>query len=161
MTARRRLLVSDRRRPTRGLLALGGAALLAGTVACGLFQVLGDGLWSAWPVDSLLSVIIPAGATWVVLQLIEHISWKNLFVYMLGAGFGGAMCAVLSCGIGAVGLFWLTDSQPLLSVTKEYFYLYALLMMPEGFINGAMVSVITVFWPQMVKTYDDETYLKK
>ncbi|TQV85105.1 hypothetical protein FKG94_02625 [Exilibacterium tricleocarpae] len=134
-------------------------AVVAGTLACGIFQLLGDGLWYAWPVDSLLSVILPASATWLVLLIIERITWKNLFTYMLGAGFAGAMLSVLACGAGALALFWLTGAQPLLAVTREHFYLYGLLMFPEGFINGAMVSVITVFWPQMVKTYDDDTYL--
>ena len=134
-------------------------AIISGTLACGLSQFGGDQLWLAWPVDSLLAVTVPACITWLVLQVIERIRQKNLFVYMLGAGFFGAMFSVLSCGAVAIGLFWLSDSQQLLASANQYFYVYALLMLPEGFINGAMVSVTTVLWPHMVKTYDDHFYL--
>ncbi len=134
-------------------------AVIAGTLACGLSQLAGDQLWLAWPVDGILAVITPACITWLVLHIIERLRHKNLFVYMLGAGFAGAMLSVLTCGLVAIGLFWLSGSQQLLALAGEYFYLYALLMLPEGFINGAMVSAITVFWPHMVKTYDDGVYL--
>jgi len=33
-----------------------------------------------------------------------------------------------------------------------------LLLFPEGFINGMVITALTVFYPDLVKTFDDEHY---
>lgn len=39
--------------------------------------------------------------------------------------------------------------------------LVMLLTFPEGFLNGALISALTVFYPDIVRTYDDVRYLGK
>lgn len=34
-----------------------------------------------------------------------------------------------------------------------------LMMFPEGFLNGMIVTTLTVFYPGLVKTFDDSYYL--
>ncbi len=34
-----------------------------------------------------------------------------------------------------------------------------LILFPEGFINGAVVSALAVFAPELLRSYDDERYL--
>ena len=43
----------------------------------------------------------------------------------------------------------------------NYHPLVLLLTFPEGFLNGAVISALTVFYPDIVKTYDDVRYLGK
>jgi uncharacterized membrane protein len=37
--------------------------------------------------------------------------------------------------------------------------LVSLVLFPEGFINGMIITTLTVFYPQVVKTFDDKHYL--
>ena len=111
------------------------------------------------PVDYVLSVGVPGIASWLVLKLIAVIRFRNLFVYMLGGGFFGAMAAVQMIGLTSLLLFFLCAEEELLQITLEHYLLFFLLMFPEGFINGSVMTMLTVYCPDLVKTYDDHIYL--
>ena len=112
------------------------------------------------PTDFLLSVLIPVCWAWIVLWLIDRWKFKNPFTYFLGVGFFGAMTSVIWTGLAALLLFWVSGSTLQLAATKEHFILFFLLMFPEGFTNGTIATAMTVLWPEILKTYHDDWYLK-
>lgn len=137
---------------------------LAGTLALlvshGLDSLIDGALvWGNFPVDCFLSVVVPAASTLLVLQLIQRIRMRNLFIYMLGGGFFGAMISIQLMAAAAVVLFYVSGASELAALAEEHYLIFGLLMFPEGFINGAMVTLLTVLWPDIVKTYDDHRYL--
>jgi uncharacterized membrane protein len=58
-----------------------------------------------------------------------------------------------------VALFALTGLDGLLEAISEYWPLLMLMMFSEGFINGMCVSVLAIFFPDWLKTFDDHFYL--
>lgn len=137
-----------------GPLALwaGGFALLAGLV------------FHPQPLPMLavqfcLGVLAPVLAGLLVLKVIDRLQIKNVFVYMLGGGFIGAMVSVQAMAVSSWLYVELFGPEPLKLIFADHYYLTLMLMFPEGFINGALISTLTVLAPDLVKTYDDRRYL--
>ncbi|MDO3380826.1 hypothetical protein [Gilvimarinus algae] len=114
---------------------------------------------AALPVSFLLGVAVPVGWTWLVIFLVDRWRFKNPFTYFLGVGFFGAMLSCLWLGAASYLLFFITGSDGALAVWQQNALLFVLMMFPEGFCNGAIATVLTVLWPDMVKTYRDDWYL--
>lgn len=115
---------------------------------------------STLPVDFCLSVVIPVSWAWLAVWLVNRWRFKNPFTYFLGVGFFGAMISCLWVGLGALLLFSLTGSDIALASAREHFFVFLLMTFPEGFINGALATVLTVLWPDIVKTYRDDWFLQ-
>ncbi len=105
------------------------------------------------------NVVVPAFTAHLILKVIAWLPSKNLFVYMLGGGFLGAMLTVQSMAASQWLYIAILGPPPLLVIASDYYYLSLLMMFPEGFINGALITVLTVLSPELVKTYDDHRYL--
>lgn len=150
-------------------------ALLIGAIALILFEFYQAGFHSlassgyvtlvhfdlrTFPVDFCLGVLIPVSWAALVLWLINRWRFKNPFTYFLGIGFFGSMVSCLLVGLGALLLFALTGSDIQFASTRDHFFVFALMTFPEGFINGALATVLTVFWPDIVKTYRDDWFLR-
>ena len=109
-------------------------------------------------VNYLLAVLVPATFNRLGLWCIERIHIKNVFVYILGGGFVGGMLTMLV--VMAMG--YLVTAAIGGAVFERYqanLLVPLLLIFPEGFLNGAIVSTLTIFAPHLVKTYDDHFYL--
>lgn len=114
----------------------------------------------AFPVDFCLSVVVPVGWAWCVLWLVDRWKFKNPFTYFWGVGFFGAMLSCVWLGLIALLLFAITGSEIQFATTWEHFIVFVLMTFPEGFVNGLIATVMTVLYPDMVKTYRDDWYLK-
>lgn len=134
-----------------------------GTLAAALSVIIYTTLWTqtwwALPVNILVSVFIPGSVSFLIFFFISRWRVNHLFAYMLGAGFFGAIASVLVVGVIMSGIGFLTEGSELsrlIEHNRPYFFIWAF---PEGFINGTIVSAITIFYPQLVKTLDEDRYL--
>ena len=135
----------------RFAILAGSAAVLAHTLAIGQPAMSVPAAW-------LLTVAVPATVSrWLVYQL-RNTRAQNLFIYMLGAGFGGGALSSLAATLSAVALLWVSGQQALVTLALENWPAALLLLFPEGFINGMVITALTVFYPDLVKTFDDEHY---
>lgn len=148
-------------------LLIGAAALVVLPIYRLAFTGTTDTWAAAWgdltlqtlPVDFCLSVAVPVAWACAVIWLVDHWRFKNPFTYFLGVGFFGAMTSCLWIGAAAMALFGLTGSEGLVATTREHSLLFALMMFPEGFCNGMIATVLTVLYPDLVKTYRDDWYI--
>ena len=112
------------------------------------------------PVDFCLSVLVPATWALCVIGLVNRWKFKNPFTYFWGVGFFGAMISCFLMGLAAIALFVLTGSERELHSVKENFIVFVVMTFPEGFINGSMATMFTIFYPNIMKTYRDDWFLK-
>lgn len=110
------------------------------------------------PVDFCLSILVPVSWALLVIGLVNRWQFKNPFTYFWGVGFFGAMISCLLTGLAAMLLFNITQSELELMTVKENFIVFFVMTFPEGFINGSVATMFTVFWPEIVKTYRDDWY---
>ena len=120
--------------------------------------------WERFPMGTaplawLFTVLVPATTTRLLAHLLRRHGLRNLFVYMLGAGFGGGLLSVLVLGALALPTFYLMGQEAWVAGALANWMFIVLLMFPEGFINGMLVTAFTVFYPDVVKTFDDAYYL--
>jgi uncharacterized membrane protein len=112
-----------------------------------------------YPVSWFFTVLLPASVSSTLASLLHRPGLKNPFFYMLGAGFAGGGLVVTLIAVLAVALFSLTAMVGLLEVISEYWPLLLLMMFSEAFINGMCVSALAIFFPDLLKTFDDHFYL--
>ena len=136
-------------------------AIVAASLALLLEQLLGDFQWSILGLSICFAVVVPVLTASGVLLLLERIPNRNLFHYMLGGGFFGAMITVQVMAACVYVYVWLLGPEPLLFSIRSHYYLSLLMMFPEGFMNGAIVTTVTVLKPELMKTYDDKFYLQR
>ncbi|MDX1571695.1 MAG: hypothetical protein R3200_14540 [Xanthomonadales bacterium] len=101
------------------------------------------------PVNVLIDVVIPVTVTHSILALCERFRYRNLFVYLFGPAFAGAVLAALA----SVAVGWLLIRS---SATPELNpAILPLLVFPEGFLNGTLITAFAVFRPNLLRTYDE------
>ena len=126
-------------------------AVVIGAIAGGILLIVDTWQAATLPVNLVLVVLVPVAVTMAVLAAANLLRRTNLFVYMLGVGFFGSMLALLASLWAGTLLLDPGLDHPLV----------LLLTFPEGFLNGALISALTVFYPDIVRTYDDVRYLGK
>ena len=134
-------------------------ALLVGAVATVLFALLIKQSVAGVPVGWLTTVAAPALVSRLVIYRVRGLRSNNLFLYLLGVGFGGGVLAMLATVVTALALLLLCGQQAWVTEAVQNWPLLLLILFPEGFINGMTVTTLTVFYPHLVKTFDEDHYL--
>lgn len=136
------------------------------TIVLGALAVIGNQLlqpmdWYCLAAHFLLAVVYPVYCAAIVRFIIARIPVDNLFVFLLGGGFLGAMATTAMATLAAWLTFWLMGAWGLRVILQDNLWLFALSMFPEGFMGGAMLTTVTVLWPGLVKSYDEDRYLSQ
>ncbi len=131
----------------------GGIALL-------LTQTLATAPFANWGLNYLIGIVTPTLTISGVLFVINKIHHQNLFIYMLGGGFLGSILCVITTGVVGFSLIWLM-APDYFATLENSIPMFFVMIFPEGFCNGALISTATVLSPHLLKTYDDEFYLRQ
>ena len=134
-------------------------AIVATLVASLAVAGLGVIAWAQVPAEFVFGGVLAVAVSHAVRVALERLLPTNLFVYLLGCGFfGGVLAGLASRGANAAMLV-LSGAWPSDRVGEELGVIVALLTLPEGIINGMILSVLTVYRPAWVKDFDDRRYL--
>ena len=103
---------------------------------------------------------MPILVTWLTLNASRRYLPPNPFVYIFICAFFGAAAAML-VGVATNSVLLLGSEQVSFSDLREsYLAILPLLMFPEAFINGLIVTGLVVFKPAWIASFDDDLYLK-
>lgn len=139
-------------------LILGGRLALLVSILPVLAAVLVGGQpWPAAGLEGLCLAALPVAVVYGVWRLTERFLPPHLFVYIFVCGFFGAVLATLVGRLGLVGLLRL--AEPAATPDGLDFMLLPLTALPEGVINGMAISVLVVYRPDWVRTFDSRRYL--
>ncbi len=115
----------------------------------------------AWGMHWLVNGVIPAIFIVIINLWIRQWNPDNLFFYTLGIGFLGAgMTIPLTMSLTLIIAYLSSIDLNLLFRSIEPVWIL-LAMFPEAFINGMIVSSITVFYPHWMKTFDEDYFLSR
>jgi uncharacterized membrane protein len=134
-------------------------AILAGTLSSLVYALLIQQPIAAMAAAWLLSVAIPASVSRYLVYSLRRLKRQNLFIYMLGAGFGGGILSALAVAVSTMLLFLIIGQTSWVEDALGNWPVISLMLFPEGFINGMIVTTLTVFYPGLVKTFDESFYL--
>ena len=121
----------------------------------------GAASWEAYALNVLITAVFPCMGAHIWLRLVERYLPPIIFVYTLGAGFFGAVIAVVSTGLLTTLILWLAGVYTADLLFTDYFPYFALLGFAEGWLNGAAITLMVVYYPHWVGSFDDSRYLFK
>ncbi|WP_312155793.1 energy-coupling factor ABC transporter permease, partial [Pseudomonas sp.] len=122
-------------------------AMLGGFFAQLGLMALGRQDLAALGVNGLLIIGLPVLITEVCAILVERAQPRNLFVYIFCSGFFAAALSALLCLLAAMGLLWLDGRFAMPEWLTDFVGYLWLIIFPEAFINGMVVSALVVFCP--------------
>ena len=136
-------------------------ACFAGTLILLTNAVFGRGNLAAIGLDVLIQVALPAAVSWSVFRLLERSLPNHFFIYVLGNGFFGAALAVSSIGLATTAMMVLADAYTLDYLLSHYTpYASLLISWAEAFSTGMAITVMAVYRPAWLETFDDVRYLQ-
>lgn len=137
-------------RPWLALLAL---ALVIGALT------LQNGEYHAYPANFLIMAATPVALSWLIYRLADGRLPNHLFIYIFINAFFGPALAVFSVGLVSTGFIALTGAYPLDYLLEDYLPFYFLMAWAEAFATGMLVTLMVVYKPEWVATFDDRRYL--
>ncbi len=107
----------------------------------------------------LLSAVVPATITALIARAARRALPPNLFVFVFVCCFFGAAGCVLAIHLIVAVLMGLTGMPGIQGTGVSLSAFLPLVMFPEAFINGAVMSLLVVFRPDWVRLFDTQWYL--
>lgn len=135
-------------------------ALLSNAMINIAMVLIGRNDWMLWGANVLVTGIVPAFIIGVIWRLVDRRLPDNLMIFMFACGFFGAALATLGAGLAAVLLIVVAGVDPeAIYLAKEYARFLPLLMPSEAFITGMLLSILLVYHPSWVATFNDHRYI--
>lgn len=135
-------------------------ALLANVVINVAMVAIGTVAWPLLGVNVLITGVVPVLVSVLIWRLVDRWMADNFFIYLFVCGFFGAALATLASGLTAIGMVWLSASDPeALRLVQEYALFLPVLMPSEAFINGTLLCLLLVYHPHWVLTFDSHRYI--
>ena len=135
-------------------------AILMATLVIGALALVGHVDWRSIPLVILTTGALPVAVTWGLLRFSEHKMPPHMFIYLYFVGFLGGALSVLASMLANAFLFALFTDADLTSIFSEYLQYLLLMVMPEGFLNGMVITALVMFRPEWVTTYSDSRYVE-
>jgi len=136
-------------------------ASFAGVLILLANAAFGRGSWNALGFDVLLVAALPAAVSWGVFRLLDRRLPNHFFVYVLGNGFFGAALSVAAVGLATTALMTLSGTYTLDYLLTHYTpYATLLISWAEAFSTGMAVTLMAVYRPAWLETFDDARYIQ-
>lgn len=136
-------------------LAIAGMALvMAGLVALGRADL------HALSVNVLVLGALPALVSHAVFRCSDRHLPRNIFVYLFVPAFFGAALAMEITGVTATGLRAIFGTTAEAMLATEFLPYCFLLSFAEATLTGMLVTLMVVYRPAWVGTFDDARYLQ-
>jgi len=129
-----------------------GIVLIAHTINDG-------GGWMALPLEILLLGAVPALVSYALFRLVDSRLPNNFFIYIFIVAFFGAAIAAASAVLATSLAQVASGTYSAETVWHDYTRYALLIMFPEAFITGMMMTLFVAYRPEWVSTFDDSRYL--
>ncbi len=136
-------------------------ASFAGVLVLLANALFGRGSWISLGVDALLMAALPAAVSWGFFRLLDRRLPNHFFIYVMGNGFFGAALAVATIGLATTALMAGAGAYSLDYLVANYTpYATLLISWAEAFSTGMAITVLAVYRPDWLETFDDARYIQ-
>ncbi len=136
-----------------------GRAVLAGVLIQAASAAFGHGAWDAVGLNTLALVAVPAGFTALVHGVAQRRLPRHLFVYLMLSGFISAGIGVMLAGAAESLALFLGGAYGLSFLLENYLAYYILVAFSEAFLSGGVVTLMAVYRPSWLESYDEAAYI--
>lgn len=113
------------------------------------------------PWTALTTCILPILVSYRLFHFVDTRLPNNFFIYIFVCSFFGAALSVACVILSTTGLYYLSGAYSIEKLSYGYIPFGLILMFPEAFITGMLMSIFVVYHPEWVSTFDDRRYLRK
>lgn len=118
-----------------------------------------SGQYAAYPANLLLMGVLPVAVSWNIYRFVDRKLPNHFFIYIFLNGFFGAALAILSVGLASTAYATLAGNYMIDYLLENYLPYYFLMAWAEAFATGMIMTVLVVYRPEWVSTFDDRRYL--
>jgi len=145
---------------TAMVLIFGWRLALVGTaIALIILTALARYEWMSLGVNGIITVVMPVLLANRLHGFIFHAFPKHYFVYVIVSAHFASMAVMAAVVATSAVLLWLVDAYPMERIANDYLVFLPIAMLPEGFLNGAILSMLTAWKPEWVRSFDDRDYI--
>ena len=141
------------------LAVIGLTAVLLGTTLIMNFNQVES--WQALGLNGIILILIPVFVSYHIVRLIFLRLPHNFFIYIFLSGFANAMVTLGIVGLSSTAILLLSPQLDANTLIHHYLPAYFLIIFPEAFTTGAILTVFVVYRPKWVLSFDDNLYLRK
>lgn len=119
----------------------------------------GAGDWGSFALNSLVMAGTGVATSYGIFRLSERWLPRHLFVYLFFSAFFGSALSVLAVGSVAILVLGLGHAYDFGYLTGEYLLYFLLLGFSEAWLSGMAMTLLVIYRPEWVATFDDIRYL--
>jgi len=134
-------------------------ALFGLTICLGGVTLAGLAGWSAFGLNALLMAALPVAVSAGIHRLVDTRLPNHFFVYVLAGAFLNGGLAMAANGLASTVALWLAGVRPGAYLFTEYLPYYLLLAWGEALVTGMLMTILVVYRPAWVASFDDARYL--
>lgn len=136
-------------------------ALLAMAAVLAASTFNGDVSWQAFGLNLLVMCAPPVLLAQRLRRLVEKYLPANYFIYIFVLAFAGSGLGVIAVGLLATGVLGLAGAYPLALLLEEYLPFFLLLAFSEAWLTGMTMTLMVIYRPGWVASFDDARYLAR
>ncbi len=119
----------------------------------------GSSDWQSLPMNILVMGLVPILVSHLIYRIVDSKLPNHFFIYVfLNAFFGSGIALVTMIGVASGILIW-GDVYSFSQLVSDYYPFIPLMIFPEGFITGMLITIMVAMTPNWVCTFDDLRYL--
>lgn len=119
----------------------------------------GAAAWGGFALNVLVMAVVPVLVAYGIFRAADRYLPHHLFVYLFVPAFLGAALAVLAIGGTATLFLFAAGVYGGEYLMHEYLPFFLLLAFSEAWISGMAMTLMVVYRPEWVATFDDRRYL--
>ena len=133
-------------------------AVMSGLLGLVITVITGREPLVMFAANALVTVMVPALVSHGIMVWERRRNFSNFFAYIFVCGFFGAGISVAVAGAVMCLMLWSSGTYEFGELIHEYVRYLPLFILPEGFVNGTLVTGLMVFHPDRLSTLDQQRY---
>ncbi len=117
--------------------------------------------WQPFAANALLMAGVGIGVSHALHRLIRRFLPRHVFVYIFGNGFFVSALAMMTVGGGSCLLLAAAGTYPGEYLLSEFLPYVFLLAFSEAWLSGMLTTLLVVYRPGLLTSFDDACYLGK
>lgn len=116
--------------------------------------------WDAYAMNSILYTFVSVYVANLIYKFVDRKMPEHFFIYVYGCGFFGAAIVIVFV-VAATSIFLFSVGvYEWSSLVRNFIRYTPLMMFVEAFISGLLITLLVVFKPRWVTTFDDDKYIR-
>jgi uncharacterized membrane protein len=116
-------------------------------------------VWQGFALNALMTIGAGVMLSVLVHRAVDRLFPRHFFIFVFLKGFFGAAFVIIGIGVFSVFLYGVDGAYAWRYLFEEYLPYYLLLGFSEAWLSGAALTLMLVYFPGCVATFDDAVYL--